>query len=80
MIKNQGLLTWLYHICISSLPEQSLFGLRILLRVLLGCKNSALQWSNCILIKQSICILTGLLRSFGKFSILHLLAFIFINV
>ncbi|GBC41626.2 ribosome 60S biogenesis N-terminal-domain-containing protein [Rhizophagus irregularis DAOM 181602=DAOM 197198] len=63
MMKNQGLLTWIYHICISSLSEQSLFGSRILLRVLLGCKNSALQWSNCTLIKQSICILTGLLRS-----------------
>jgi hypothetical protein len=70
MIKNQGLLTWLHHICISSLSEQSLFGLRILLRVLLGCKNSALQWSNCTLIKQSICILTGLLRSLGNFFIL----------
>ncbi|GES88332.1 ribosome 60S biogenesis N-terminal-domain-containing protein [Rhizophagus clarus] len=69
MIKNQGLLTWLYHICVSSLSEQSLFGLRIFLRVLLGCKSSALQWSNCTLIKQSICILTGLLRSIEEIRI-----------
>ncbi|CAG8560992.1 3093_t:CDS:10 [Funneliformis mosseae] len=56
MIKNRGLLTWLHHLCISqqipfssasrSLFEQSLFGPRILLRVLQGCKNSTLQWSN----------------------------------
>ncbi|CAI2172221.1 19997_t:CDS:10 [Funneliformis geosporum] len=73
MIKNRGLLTWLHHLCISqqipsssasrSLFEQSLFGPRILLRVLQGCKNSTLHWSNGALIKQSICILTGLLKS-----------------
>ncbi|RIA94625.1 ribosome 60S biogenesis N-terminal-domain-containing protein [Glomus cerebriforme] len=79
LVKNQGLLTWLHHLCISqeglsptstqSLSEQSLIGTRILLRVLQGCKNSTLKWSNCALIKQSICILTGLLRSLEEISI-----------
>ena len=79
MIKNQGLLTWLHHICILPLSEQSLFGPRILLRVLQGCKNSTLQWSNCALIKQSVCILTGLLRLLGKFFILTLYLYTLFN-
>ncbi|CAJ0843661.1 7056_t:CDS:10 [Entrophospora sp. SA101] len=67
MVKNKCLITWIHNLCVSSLTmgknSSSIFGLRILLRVLQGCKNSILQKSNGVLVNQVIFILTGLLKS-----------------
>ncbi|CAG8450593.1 16464_t:CDS:10 [Cetraspora pellucida] len=73
MVKNRGLLTWLQHLCFvlphSLVNEQTFFGIRILLRVLQGCKNSTLQWSKDVLIYQAILIVTNALKSFDLYMV-----------
>ncbi|CAG8557822.1 4276_t:CDS:2, partial [Dentiscutata heterogama] len=69
MVKNRGLLAWLHNLCFAlphspSVNEPAFFGIRILLRVLQGCKNSTLQWSKGVLIDQAIMILSSILKSF----------------
>ncbi|CAG8755435.1 3222_t:CDS:2, partial [Dentiscutata erythropus] len=71
MVKNRGLLTWLHNLCFAlphspSVNEPAFFGIRILLRVLQGCKNSTLQWSKGVLIDQAIMIVSSVLKSFVK--------------
>ncbi|CAG8441879.1 9449_t:CDS:10 [Acaulospora morrowiae] len=63
--RNRGLLSWLWHLCLTSQPSMSasnstLLGPRILLRVLRGCKNSALH----AVIKEATLIASGLLKTF----------------
>ncbi|RIB18938.1 ribosome 60S biogenesis N-terminal-domain-containing protein [Gigaspora rosea] len=72
MVKNRGLLTWLQNLCFAlphspSVNESVFFGIRILLRVLQGCKNSTLQWSNGALIDQTVIIVSNVLKSFDLY-------------